>query len=266
MWIFVRLFRRYRVDFLFLVLCIIGFVMLYQTKSFQGMMINNFLINISGAVNSKSSIVTDYFGLKEKNTNLENRIVELQNNTHVVSKGENFSLASVSYIDINKKDNYLIIDKGYQDGISTKSLVVTPQNTIVGKVVHTTKINSLVQTVMSSNFNVTAQLKDGTLGLTYWDFQKFGHLKMKNIPSYVKMKKGDEVRTSGKGIFPGEILIGTVDNINVDDATKFFIIDIKLATNFYMLDNVEVMEQQDRAYRDTLLNIRDSLTNESTEL
>ncbi len=266
MWIFVRLFRRFRVDFLFVFLLILGLVILRQTNSFQGMMINNFFINLSAGVNSRSKVITDYFGLRQKNEDLAKRIIELQNQQPLRSKPVNPSLASVSYIDLNKKDNYLIIDKGSSEGVGTSTLVMTPRNTLVGRVVHTTSTNALVQTLMSSDMQVTAQLQDGTIGLTYWDFKKYGYLKMKNIPSYVKLEKGDKVVTSGKGRFPADILIGQIDKISTDNATKFYIIDIKLATNFYKLDDVELMEQQDRIYTDTLLNVRDSLVNESQEL
>ncbi len=266
MWIFVRLFRRFRVDFLFLFLCLLGISILHKTNTFQGMMVNNFLINISSGVNGKTKVVTDYFGLKKKNKKLVNRIVELENNKNTIVGATNFESTSVTYIDINKKENFLIINKGSKDGITQKSVVVTPENTVVGKIAHPTASNSLVQTVMSTNFNLTAQLQDGTMGLTYWDAQKYGYLKMKNIPSYVKVKKGDKVTTSGKGIFPEGVAIGVIDEIRVDEATKFYIVDIKLTTNFYNLDEVITLEQNDWKYKDTLIELRDSIIDESSDL
>ncbi len=266
MWVFVRLFRRYRVDILFVSLCILGLVILQRTNSFQGMMINNFLINISSSVNGKTKIVTDYFGLKSKNNALRQRIVELQKNPSSSIQASNLDLASVSYIDLNKKDNYIIINKGSKEGINEETLVITPDNSIIGRVRHTTSSNALVQTVMSRNFNITAKLKDGSMGLTYWDDLKYGYIKMKNIPSYVKIEIGDKVVTSGKGIFPSGITIGTIDKVQTDEATKFYIVDIKLSANFYKLDKVMTLQQNDWKYTDTLLQVRDSLIDESSEL
>ncbi len=267
MWVFARIFRRYRVDFLFLFLLIMGFYILHQTSSFQGMMINNFFINISSSVNSRTKVITDYFGLKTKNKKLTKRIVDLQNHQKEVQGAKGFDRAQVTYIDLNKSENYLIINKGTQDGISLKSLVVTPDNAVIGRVRHTTATNSLVQTVLSTQFNLTAKLKDGTMGLTYWDGQKFGYIKMKNIPSYVKIEKGDKVVTSGKGIFPEGVDIGVIDDIRVDEATKFYIVDIKLSADFYKLDEVITLEQKDWQYTDTLIEVRDSIIeNESAEL
>ncbi len=230
------------------------------------MMINNFLINISSGVNSQTKSVTDYFGLRKRNHGLVNRITELQNNKNLVKGATDFGATSVTYIDVNKRDNYLIIDKGANDGIKLSTIVITPENSIVGRVRHTTTKNSLVQTVMSKDFNITTQLIDGTIGLAYWDGQKYGYLKMKNIPSYVKIKKGDKVVTSGKGIFPGGVAVGSIDNITVDEATKFYTVDIKLATNFYKLDQVLTLEEMDHQVKDTLIQIRDSLTDDTTKL
>ncbi len=267
MWVFARLFRRYRVDLLFLFLMILGFYILHKTNSFQGMMINNFFINVSSSVNSRTKLVTDYFGLKSKNKKLTQRIAQLQNHKDELKGANSFANAQVTYIDLNKQENYLIINRGSDQGINLKTLVVTPDNAVIGRVRHTTGTNSLVQTVLSTKFNLTAKLQDGTMGLTYWDGQKFGYVKMKNIPSYVKVAKGDKVVTSGKGIFPEGVYIGVIDDISVDEATKFYIVDIKLSADFYKLDEVITLQQNEWQAKDTLIEVRDSIIeNESTEL
>ncbi len=266
MWIFLRFFRKYRTDFLFVFLCIIAFYMMWKTKNYQGRMINNSLINTSAYFNSRTRSITSYFDLKKKNQVLQEEIIRLQNSKQKASANLKYGLAPVQYMQVYKPQNYLIIGKEKGKEIKPKMLVISTYNSVIGEVVQVTAKSALVSTVMTNKLELTGVLKDGTLGIVFWDGSRYGFVKMKNVPSYVKVSKGDLVTTSGKGKFPKGIQIGKITKIDVDEATKFYTVTIQLATDFMRLEEVEIIQDYDAVFTDTLVQTIDSLSNESEGL
>ncbi len=266
MWVFLRFFRKYRTDFLFIFLCIIAFYMMWQSKNYQGRMINNSLINTSAYFNSRTRNITRYFDLKKKNEVLQKEVLRLQNRKQFPSNNLQYSSASVEYMQVYKPENFLIIGRGSKENVKPKMLVTSTYNSVVGEVIQVTEKNALVSTVMTKGLELTGILKDGTLGIVFWDGGRYGYVKMKNVPSYVKVSKGDKVTTSGKGKFPTGIDIGKISKIDIDEATKFFTVTIELSTDFMRLQDVELIEDYDAGYKDTLIQTIDSLSNESASL
>ena len=137
-----------------------------------------------------------------------------------------------------------IIDKGSDDDISLNDPVITADG-LVGVVVKVSKTYSRVQTILSPDVPVGAyciRTKDPGVVEGNIKFAEDGLCKMQYIDRNSDIKKGDIIVTSGNsGLFPVDRMIGTVQDVAVEDsglslyATIDPIVDINAVTNVFVI-------------------------------
>lgn len=136
---------------------------------------------------------------------------------------------------IDQKINYITLDMGSKDGIQ-KGMAVISQQGIVGRISHVSEHYSVALSFLSDRFNVSAMVKDSTVGKLYWDGMDPDYGTLSGIPQSVKLKTQDSVFTSGFGIFPERLLVGRAAKTLSGTSYK-----IHLNTNFRKLHFVYVI-------------------------
>ena len=121
--------------------------------------------------------------------------------------------------------NAIIINKGTKDGIKNDDIVITYQQGregVIGRVIETSYFSSKVLLITDSNSAMAAYIKrnkeDGLI-----EGQNKEDLIMKYLSSKANVQVGDEVVTSGYGgVFPGQIVVGTVKTVQVEGSPGYF--------------------------------------------
>lgn len=210
---------------IFIGLEVASFLMLSHNGALQRVWVagiaHGFMAKTWGATQS----ARDYFLLKKQNDELALENHRLQEalrrytfsavasdsvNVTVETDGFRYTPAKIIKASSNSQHNYLILDKGTDDGITPNSGVVTPRG-VVGIVDAVSRHYSYALSFMNTEMSISARLgREGAVGPLVWDGLHSGSAILKEIPLQVKFAQGDTVFTSGySSIFPADIPIGT---------------------------------------------------------
>jgi rod shape-determining protein MreC len=227
---------------------------------------------VSGHVYRTATGVTGYFNLRsineslqESNAALENEILNLRNqladyqalvsDSGYVHHEDRFdyTLASVINNSTRHPRNYFTINRGTYDGVR-QGMGVVDHNGIVGIVnvagPHTARVISILN--QTQHFSV--KLKDTPyVGSLSWKGGDPSIAYMEEVPRHAQFHVGDTVVTSGfSTTFPYGINVGTVMNrVRMAD-DNFYILKIRLASDFKTLSTVRVITDFYKAELDSL--------------
>ena len=268
MWAIISLLRKYRTFLVFILLEVISVWLLVTSNYYQNAVFFNSANAYAGNILAISTNVSDYFTLRKKNKELANENAYLRQllakkdqvrpkgvyyqvtDSSIINKYE-FTVARVVNNSTYRKNNYITIDKGKLDGIKPGMAVISPVG-VVGKVRACNNHFSVVISLLHTNMSVSSQIKkNDELGSVKWNGRSPRYAKLLEVPNYVKLKVGDSVVTSSvNSIFPSNIPVGVIENIDTLSKETYYDIDIKLSTNFnslryvYVINNVLQKEQQ----------------------
>jgi len=257
--------RRYFNFLFFLVLQIVSIVFLVNYNDTHEAAFAGVANEVTGIINSQYNKVQNYFHLRENNRLLLEENSRLKNLLHI--NFENPDSTQVSVLDslirdtlgrqrkytwlpakvinntVSQQMNYLSLHRGALQGVKKDMAVIGPQG-VVGTVIFVDENYSRVMSLLNRNSRVSSMLKkEGIPGSVEWDGKDPHFLTLKNIPKSVAVAKGDTVVTSRySSNFPSSIMVGTIDDIAKDPGSNFYIIRLKTATNFYILEYVNLVE------------------------
>jgi rod shape-determining protein MreC len=159
--------------------------------------------------------------------------------------------ARVVYRSPDRFSNRVVIDRGTDDGVYPKMPVVTPQG-LIGRVQTVTSHMADIQLLTDSGDGpgiaaVIQTEKGEVLGIIEgYDVQK-RRLIMKKVPVTATPKKGQIIVTSRlSDIYPGGILIGTVDEVKMNESQVEQVVYIKPSASFEQLDYVMVVKDPEK--------------------
>ncbi|MCQ2175768.1 MAG: rod shape-determining protein MreC [Bacteroidales bacterium] len=212
----------------FLVLEIAAFAMLNNSGRFQSLWFSRIGHKVMANVWGNSESIKDYFGLKEKNQELMVKNFQLSEELRaykekyglpdVTASDDDFSylLAGIIKISRNSQHNYIIIDKGYEDGVTPQSGLITDKG-VVGIINSVESHYSFALSLMNTAVSVSARIgRDGGTGPLVWDGKRSNGATLKEIPLHFKFEVGDTVWTSGySAIFPKDIPLGIIDGSKI---------------------------------------------------
>ncbi len=134
-----------------------------------------------------------------------------------------------------------MIDKGSEEGVK-KDMGVISEGGIVGVVTDVSANYATVIPVLNRNFRLSARiLRNSYFGIIEWDGRSPELVRLREIPSHVRVAPGDTVVTSGySAIFPPNILIGQVKSVKPGEG-NFYDIIVSLSTNFRNIYHVNVI-------------------------
>lgn len=244
---------------------------------------------VSGILNGSVNEVQRYLSLGRENDQLLTRLAELENRLSVYESGTavsdttaetagdtagdtesafdptwakySYMTASVVSLSVNKRDNFMIIDKGMNDGVRTSMGVVSPRGAMVGFVVGCSDRYSAVLPVLNMSFKSSGML----LGEEYsaplsWDGKGMYEVQLNGLSKYARPEVGDTIVSTGhSNIFPRGILIGYVKRFEMNDIQTAYNLDVELATDLSALHRVILIDNRD-------LEEIQSLTSETEDL
>lgn len=156
-----------------------------------------------------------------------------------------YTPATIVKMSRNRPQNYVIINKGYEDGIRPQSGIITGKG-VIGVITSVSDHYAYGLTLM--NPNVTISTKVGPEGITaplVWDGINPDRAVVTDIPPHCVINQGDTVRTSGySSIFPEGIAIGVTGESRLVDGSNQHV-DVRLFQTFNSAHYVTVTRNMD---------------------
>ena len=226
---------------IFILLEVAALSMVIHSGELQNVWISRLSHSVMNTVWGSSESVRDYFSLKGQNEALaqENYRLYLQATRLRQALGQEeddafgtvdegyagefrFIPAAIVKMSRNKQHNYLIVNKGYEDGVRPQSGVITSSGA-VGIVESVEKHYSYCISFMNSSFNVSSRIgAQGAVGPLAWDGHSTNKARLREIPLQTVFSQGDTVFTSGySSIFPPDIPLGIITGSGIQDGTMY---------------------------------------------
>lgn len=138
----------------------------------------------------------------------------------IKDQNPDFKFAPATLISRDNSDPYkaFIINKGSADGISAHDPVITDAG-LVGFVSEVGLTTSKIATILSPDLTLGAldnRTNDSGIISGSLETNEKGFTKFKNLPHSCSVSVGDYVVTSGEGVFPKGLLVGTIETIAND--------------------------------------------------
>ena len=149
--------------------------------------------------------------------------------------------AEVVMMSKNGQHNYLILNKGFEDGVQEKSGIIT-HNGVVGIVDAVSAHHAYAFSFRNNDISISARLgHEGGSGLLVWDGTSSNRAIIKEIPLQYLYSPGDTVYTSGHSLlFPPDIPLGLAGQSHVvNGATNE--IEVELFQDFSAIRYVTVV-------------------------
>ncbi|MBK9731608.1 MAG: rod shape-determining protein MreC [Chitinophagaceae bacterium] len=200
---------HYRAFFLFLFLEVICVVLMIQNSGYQRAAILNISDEVVGKSFTVYTEVTGYLRLGEHNKELAMENAQLRTNqaasfyvdTSKVqvkkdSAGRQFYAyipAEVVQISTNRINNYIIINKGRDQGIAPRMAVISPSG-VVGIVKNVSDHFASLYSLLHSQVTVSARVRrEGSRGTIKWDGESPNFVNLEEITRQEQLHNGDTI-------------------------------------------------------------------------
>ncbi len=143
-------------------------------------------------------------------------------------------------------NNYLTLNKGYNDSIKEDYGVITSKG-IVGIIDKTSKNYSRVLSILNTNSRVNVKLKKTNyFGILSWDGKSPEITQLKDIQDLVKLSIGDTIVTSGySSTFPPNIPVGSIESYRLNATQDLYIINVKLFNDMKTIEHAYIIKNTD---------------------
>jgi len=185
-----------------------------------------------GTVWGATESVRNYFTLSSENKQLAQENAQLQQDLALARQrlrqaridttqtdrhpGYTLTPAEVVKISRNKQHNYLILNRGFEDGIQEKSGIVTSHG-VVGIIDAVSEHHAFALSLQNHDISISARIgEEGGSGILVWDGIHSNGALLKEIPLQYHYQPGDTVYTSGHSLlFPPDIPLGVAGDSRV---------------------------------------------------
>jgi rod shape-determining protein MreC len=253
---------KYNAFFLFIIFEIGALVIYIKYNSFQKASFINSTNQVTGSLYTQYDQLRSYIFLREVNDSLSRENARLRNQLK-----SSFYIDSVTkhkvvdtvfkqqyeYIDaavinnsINRRNNYLTINKGSRAGIVKGMGVICAQG-VVGKVIVVGQYMSVVQSLLHKETIISAALAGSKdLGSFIWSDNLDPHVGLLyDVSNNATPKVGELVVTSDLSLFPAGVPIGKISNLHSKTAKGSFLnMDVVIAVDFSKLQYVYVINNK----------------------
>lgn len=241
--------------------------LIVRNNNFQQASVLNSTNDIAAEVNTIVSSVTDYINLRTTNDALARQNAGLKSlipdvyyvdsalarifNDSIYKQQFTFINARVVNNSVNRRSNYLTLNKGSNQGVKPDMGVISGDG-IVGKVKDVSEHFCSVMSFLHKDSKVSARIKkNGYIGSMEWGGYDEFTANLEGITKHVNVQKGDTIITSSfSKNYPEGILIGVVSEVNSETGENFQDIKVLLTTPFgklsyvYIVTNLLKEEQQ----------------------
>lgn len=263
--ILLNIWKQFRVVIIFIVLELTALFITVSFNAYQNSHFFQATTAIRSNLLSSFSLIDDYFNLYSENRRLANENKELAErlkkqdnlvgNTDQAMGQYRYISAKVAYNSIGLPDNYIVLDKGKKEGVTTEMAVISPSG-LVGIIYSVSNDYALVMPLINTSFSCLVAVGNSTLSAnTSWDTGDYRFIDVKGVPLHLSIEKGDSVFTNKNStLYPSNELIGTVVSVEKEDLGKSFALRVQLSTDFSKLQNVYIIENKHKPQIDSLLN------------
>ncbi|MBQ1785298.1 MAG: rod shape-determining protein MreC [Turicibacter sp.] len=147
---------------------------------------------------------------------------------------------------VDQWHDFIVINKGSQQGIQENMAVLSKEGFLIGKVISVNELSAKVKLIKNQDFGskVSAIIdgKDDSIGTVEgYDYIE-DELVMTQVSKNVTVEQGDAVITSGLGgVYPRSLLIGYVDRVEVSKDGLTQTLYLKGEKNYNNMDYVIVV-------------------------
>jgi len=255
-----------------IMLIVFSFYLVFAHNSYQRSVYLTSANKVTGQFYTISNNLTSFFLLKQNNQQLLERNAVLEKDLYslrahldslavadttevnafvrdtVESPQFDFIPAEVVNLSFAGVNNFITINKGSARGIKPDMGVIS-QRGVVGVVSHVSQNFSVVIPVINPKFRLSGKLKNSeNYGSIAWDGKNIRQAQLLELPRHEAFEQGDTVLTSFSRIFPRNLIIGFVSDRGESKDDNFNTFNIDLATDFYTLQDVLVID--DRFYEE----------------
>lgn len=252
---FILFFIRYYSIFFFFFLESLSVYMMVQNKSYHRAAYFTSANYLTGNIYRIKNDIAEYAGLQKVNDALaaENAWLktELRNNLEIDFKKRDtvfseekkqhyiFVAAKIINNSVNKSNNYFTLDKGRKDGME-QQMGVIGEDGVAGIVKEVSENFSSCLSLLHKDIRISAKLKkNGYFGSLAWTGFDAREATLAEIPKHAPVENGDTIVTSGySDMFPENILIGTIEHVELQEGDNFYKIKVRLSTDFHHLNYV----------------------------
>lgn len=262
--------------FLFVIFELIAVSLVVNNNYYQKRVFINSTNDFTGNLLEKFDNISSFFALQNANKILAEENARFYNmapeafiktdtqtffvNDSMFAQQYKYMSAKVISNSVNRRNNYLKINKGSLHGIRPDMAVVTSMG-IVGQVIEVSDHFSSVMSVLNNNARVSAKLKKSNqVGSLYWDGLDYQKGKLVDIPSHVRFNIGDTVVTSGFSYtYPEGQIVGIVEDFEIEAGDSFFRIDVRFTVDYNSLEYVYAIQN---LFKGELIELEQSDINE----
>lgn len=254
----IQLLVRYNAILLFLVLQSICFTLIIKFNKEQGAIytatsnaFSGWLYNVKDEFTKHFSFERENNRLAEDNARLFSQLEESKFNSIIETDTASspdylqqylYTSAHVINNSTNKPNNYLTINRGAEHGIKKHNGVIGGKG-IVGIVLGTSKNYATIMSLLHQQTKISVKIKNkGFFGSMVWKGKNSTYMSIEAIPRHAAITEGDTVVTSGySSIFPGGVMVGLVEAVEVVSGSSFHKIDVKLSEDMNKVQHVYIV-------------------------
>lgn len=221
---------------------------------------------VGGAISGTITDVEHFFSLTENNRRLTERVAEL---SELVAQYDNRDMAfesdaaNISMIDslatrheghfryrearvvsmtTNRMRNFIILDRGTEEGVAPDMGVVTPNNELVGYVVSCSSHYCVVQPMLNVEFSTGGRLVDNDhVCMIIWPGDSKYRVEAQDISVYAEPREGMVIEVRSERL-PEGVKIGTIEECELNSTKSAYSAVIAIAADMSRLDNVLIVE------------------------
>ena len=248
---------------IFILLEVAALAMLQATSTLQDIWINRASHRTMAFLWGHGESVRSHFQLERLNRELQEENARLQAQLRAYGRLEaereelarmaardsasyRYIPATVVKMSRNRSHNYIILNKGSEDGVRPQSGIISDKG-VVGIVEAVDRHYSYGRTLMDLQMSVGARIgRTEVVSLLSWDGIRSNGAVVRNLPPHYSVEPGDTVRTSGYSTsFPPDVPIGvTGESHLVEGSTRA--VDVTLFQDFSTVRYVTVVENLER--------------------
>lgn len=242
-----------------------SFYLIFAHNSYQQSVYLTSANRVTGWFYTTTNNISSFFLLKknnelllERNAELEKRYYGLQSQMEKLATTDSLAVeafaadsiatpkfdfipAGVVNLSFSGVNNFITLNKGASHGIKRDMGVISQQG-VVGVVANVSANFSVVIPIINPKFRMSAKLKNSeNYGSVSWDGTNIRKAQLQDLPKHEIFHEGDTVLTSFSRIFPKNTIIGFVSDIGKSRDDNFNTFNVQLATNFYTLQDVLVI-------------------------
>ena len=220
--------------------------------------------------NDKQKYYQDYTDLEEENAQLRRELAQMQADIRQAQLDsaenerlksllglqeerpdltEDIVLATVTEHAVTNWSATLTVSRGTNDGLEPGDCVMDEEGNLVGTVSDVGTNWATILTLVDTETSIGAQVfRTGDLGVAQGNFSLMGEnrLRMDYLPAECDLLGGDLVVTSGLGgYYPSGLVIGSVEEVHLDDSGASSYAVLVPAVEFDQLQQVVVLRSYD---------------------